>query len=76
MREEAMSSAAEHQWTEIAESLRQVIAKQVPLMPAMKPDEQKQFVDMIGDVFWLEVKANNFDAYLEQTARKTAMTTE
>lgn len=57
-----MTSANQDAWQEIADAVRSQIAKQVPLMPAMKPEEQKDFMDVIQRALWLTHSADTYDA--------------
>jgi len=57
-----MSSASQDSWQDIMDLVRGEIAKQVPLMQAMKIDEQAKFVEMINNARWGEENIACFDA--------------
>lgn len=65
-----MSSASQDQWQDIVDAIRCEIAKQVPLMRAMKIEEQKQFIEMVNNARWGEENVACFDA--DVSKRKAA----
>lgn len=60
-----VTSAEQDAWTELAIAIRGQLAKQVELIPAMKPDEAKTLVDSAREAFWLHQNAALWDKELE-----------
>lgn len=60
-----MSSADQDAWVELMHTIREQLAKCVPLMPAMNVEEQKTFLDTINTAFWLEQNAHTWDKDLD-----------
>lgn len=60
-----MGSAEQDQWKEIADGIRQGLAKLVPLIPAMNVEEVSAFITAVDNAMWLEVKAHSHDAAVE-----------
>lgn len=65
-----MSTAHQDQWVEIAEAIRGQLRKYAELMPAMKPDELKTFVEAVTAAKWLEESARTFDQDVELRERR------
>ena len=61
-----LASAAQESWQDIALLVRLQLAKQVPFMPAMGPSELSSFIEALNAAMWLEVKAANFDAEVDE----------
>lgn len=59
------SSADQDAWLAIARAAREQFARQIPMMGAMKPEELKAFIDALGDLRWLELRAHSHDKAIE-----------
>lgn len=65
-------SADQDAWVDLARAVRAQLFKAAEMLPAMKPDEQQQFVLACKEALWLNQNAADFDHYLElQAARVT-----
>lgn len=56
-----MTSASQDHWQDIMDGVRSQLEKQVPLMPAMTPEEQKLFIEAINAARWGEEETRCFD---------------
>ena len=63
-------SSEQTAWIELAAAVRAQLLKAAELLPAMKPEEQKQFIDACREAIWLHHNALCFDKEAElQQAR-------
>jgi hypothetical protein len=67
-------SASQDQWQEIMDGIRSQLAKQVPLMNAMKPEEQKHFIEAVNNARWGEENVACFDAEIRNRIEKAERT--
>lgn len=65
-----VTSADQDAWLAMARAVREQFAKQIPLMGAMKPEELKAFVEAMGDLRWLELRAHSHDKAIENELAK------
>ncbi len=65
-----MNSAQQAQWIELSEAIHVQLRKYAELMPAMKPDEIKVFVEAVREAKWLEETARTFDQDVELRERR------
>lgn len=65
-----MTTASQDQWQEMMDAIRGELAKQIPLMGAMKPAEQKDFVEAVNSARWGEESAACFDVEIEARKEK------
>jgi hypothetical protein len=63
------SSASQDHWKEITEAVRNGLAKVALRMPEMSPGDLKLFVEAVDMGMWLEVRAANQDAAVDQHKR-------
>ncbi len=56
-----MASAEQEQWQEICDAFRAQLARTLPLMPAMMPDELLNMANAIDAAMQNEVRATYFD---------------
>lgn len=61
-----MTSAAQHQWEEIAAAVRARLANMAEFMPAMNPSEVQALVSTMIEAQWLEIWAAAFDQASEE----------
>ncbi len=73
--EESISSAAQQQWCDITAAVRAQLAKQVELMPAMKPDEIVSLINALDTAMWNEAKAATYDETIEERRETLKRTT-
>lgn len=64
------TSADQDAWTALADALRSELAKQIPLMGAMKPDEIKTLVEAADSAMWMRIRAGLFDKRIELERNK------
>jgi hypothetical protein len=70
---EPVASADQDSWVDIAQRMRNELAKAVPVMGAMKIDELKVFVDTVQAAFWLNKNAETWDKQIAlEMAKVTA----
>jgi hypothetical protein len=67
-----MDSAAQDQWVEIAETIRQQIAKRLRHLPQMTNEDVKDVINAAQAAYWLEINAAAFDKHLEEARNKFA----
>jgi hypothetical protein len=67
-----MDSAAQDQWVEIAETIRQQIAKRIQYMPEMTNEGIKDIIAAAQAAYWLEINAAAFDKHLDEARNKFA----
>lgn len=58
---EPVSSAEQEAWTDLADAVRSQLAKIVPMIPAMKQDELKSFIETLQAAYWFEHNARLWD---------------
>lgn len=61
MADNPITSVEQDAWAEIAAAIREGIRKAAALMPTMKPDELKAFVETARNAVVLELDAQTFD---------------
>jgi len=59
-------SADQRAWVQLCIATRDELAKMVPLIPAMKPDEAKTLVGAIQDCMWSHHQAETFDIRIDR----------
>lgn len=62
---EELESAEQTAWKEIADAIRGYIRKMAELMPAMKPEEVKTFIEATRDAMFMNEYASAFDKEVE-----------
>lgn len=62
---DALTSADQDAWVALAESVRARLAEMVPLLPAMKPDEVKTFIEAVDLAHCLHTRAVLWDKTVE-----------
>lgn len=65
-------SAEQQAWVELAQAVRSQLAKAVALFPAMKPDEQKAFVETCKEAVWFQQAAETHDREVELKNNRVA----
>jgi hypothetical protein len=65
MTDDRVTSADQDAWVSLAEQVRAKLAESVPLVPAMKPDEAKTFVEALQAAYWLHMNTTLFDKKAE-----------
>jgi hypothetical protein len=60
-----LASADQDAWVALCTSFRAELAKLVPLVPAMRPDEVKTLADTLQAVMWAHHQAETFDKRTE-----------
>jgi hypothetical protein len=65
MEDNPATTADQDAWVAIAEQVRTRLAESIPLIPTMKVEEQKQFVETLRDAYWLHQCAVQFDKKVE-----------
>ena len=59
--ESCESSEAQRSWELIAREVRVELRKLIPLIPSMKPEELKPFIESLDSAQWMEFKAMVLD---------------
>lgn len=67
-------SADQQAWVKLCIDTRNELAKLVPLIPAMKPDEAKTLVSAIQDCMWTHHQAETFDHRIDRERTKSLFT--
>ncbi len=67
---EELTSPEQDSWSEISEAIRMHIRKRAELLPAMKPDEVKTFIESAQSALWLEKCSVTYDVEVEQIRRR------
>jgi hypothetical protein len=67
-------TAKQRSWELLAEKVRQKLMEQAEMIPAMKPDELKCFMDSIREAYWIDHYATTFDKRVDIELSKHAFT--
>jgi hypothetical protein len=71
---EPVPSVDQDAWVSLCIATRDQLAKLVPLIPAMKPDEAKTLVSALQDCMWSHHQAETFDIRVERERTKSLFT--
>jgi len=70
----SLTPASVDQWNEIIDAIRGQILKQIPYMPAMKPEEQEKFIETCRSLQCLERDVQTQEAEVTQRLEKAKLT--
>lgn len=71
---ERLSSTSQDVWVEIAEAVRDGLAKRLKQMPSMQTGELYEFVETLNNARWLEIQCRIYDEPLEAERREAQRT--
>ena len=70
---DGIDSVSQDEWIALAESVRRELAKIIPLMNAMTPEEVNKTIQSIYDAMRLELNARTFDKDVELYLNRTSV---